>query len=84
MDGGSVRGTWREGSFTEDPEGYVKKCSGNGVILHGGPFRGPWKGRNFTVDFERKVRFCFIRRPLLLGREICKKKEGAGKGQLSP
>jgi hypothetical protein len=24
-----VRGTWRKGSFTGDPEGYVKEGSGN-------------------------------------------------------
>jgi len=30
--GSSVRGTWREGSFTGDPEGYVKKGSGNGCL----------------------------------------------------
>jgi len=26
---GSERGSWREGSFTGDPEGYVKEGSGN-------------------------------------------------------
>jgi len=25
----SVKGTWREGSFTGDPEGYVKEGSGH-------------------------------------------------------
>jgi hypothetical protein len=25
--GSSVRGTWRRGSFTEDPEGYVEEGS---------------------------------------------------------
>jgi hypothetical protein len=29
LNGSSVRGTWREGSFTGDPEGYVKDGSGN-------------------------------------------------------
>jgi hypothetical protein len=28
--GGSVRGTWREGSFTGDTEGCVKEGCGNG------------------------------------------------------
>jgi len=28
--GGPVRGMWREGFFTGDPEGYVKEGSGNG------------------------------------------------------
>jgi hypothetical protein len=27
--GRSVRGTWSEGPFTRDPEGYVKEGSGN-------------------------------------------------------
>jgi hypothetical protein len=30
--GSSVRGTWRKGSFTGDPEGYVKEGSGNGRL----------------------------------------------------
>jgi len=34
--GGSVRGTWRVGSFTGNPEGYGKKGSGNG---HLSPYR---------------------------------------------
>jgi hypothetical protein len=27
--GSSVKGTWREGSFTGSPEGYIKEGSGN-------------------------------------------------------
>lgn len=30
--GSSVRGTWKEGSFTRYPEGYVKEGSGNGHL----------------------------------------------------
>ena len=29
---GSARGPWREGSFTGNPKGYVKKGSGNGRL----------------------------------------------------
>jgi hypothetical protein len=39
--GGPARGTWRKGSFTGDPEGYVKEGSGMGVHLHRGPNGGP-------------------------------------------
>jgi len=34
--GRSVRGTWRGGSFTGDPEGYVKKAPETGISLHRG------------------------------------------------
>jgi hypothetical protein len=30
--GSSVRGTWRDASSTEDPEGYVKEESGSGHL----------------------------------------------------
>jgi len=30
--GSSVRGTWRGGSFTGDPEEYVKEGSGDGHL----------------------------------------------------
>jgi len=53
----STRETWRKGSFTGDPEGYVKEGSGMGVRLHRGPIGGPRRSHCFTWDFERKVRF---------------------------
>jgi hypothetical protein len=31
--GSSVKGTWREGSLAGDPEGYVKKGSGDGHLF---------------------------------------------------
>jgi hypothetical protein len=33
---GSVRGTWREGSYTEDSERHVIEGSGNAAILFTG------------------------------------------------
>ena len=33
----SARGTWREGSFTGDPEGHVKEGSGSGHLSPEGP-----------------------------------------------
>jgi hypothetical protein len=30
--GNSARGTWKEGSFTGNPEGYEKEGSGNGHL----------------------------------------------------
>jgi hypothetical protein len=35
--GSSARETWREGSFTGDPEGYVKRGSGTTIFLQQGP-----------------------------------------------
>jgi hypothetical protein len=55
--GGFAKGTWRDGSFTGDPEGYVKKALETGVFLHRGPVRGPGKGCCFTGDFERRRDF---------------------------
>jgi len=34
---GARRGTWKEGFFTEDPEGYLKEGSGNGHLSIGDP-----------------------------------------------
>jgi hypothetical protein len=74
--GGSARGTRKEGSFTGDPEGYIKEGSGMGVCLHRGHQWGTKGGHCFTWDSERKVRFWFIRRLGLLGnlgiwRKVC-------------
>jgi hypothetical protein len=33
---GSVKGTWREGSLSGDPEGYLEKALGMGIPLHRG------------------------------------------------
>ena len=35
--GSSVKGTWREGSFTGDPEGHVEKTLETGISFHRGP-----------------------------------------------
>jgi len=48
--GGSARGTWMEGSFTEDPEGYVKNGSGNGRLSSRGP---RWWTREGTLLYRR-------------------------------
>jgi hypothetical protein len=37
---GSVKGTWREGSFTEDSERHVLEGSGKGALLLQGSVRG--------------------------------------------
>ena len=42
--GSCVRGTWMEGSFTGDPEGYVKEGSGEGHLSPQGPRWGTRKG----------------------------------------
>jgi len=33
---GSVKGTWREGSLSGDPEGYLEKALGAGIALQRG------------------------------------------------
>jgi len=40
------------GSFTGDPEGYVKGGSGNGHLSPEGPRWGTWRGGSFTGDIE--------------------------------
>jgi len=55
-----MRGTWREGSFTGDPEGYAKQGSGNERLFPSGlrfwgtqrdaPFLQPLKeGKDFFI-----------------------------------
>jgi hypothetical protein len=41
--GDCARGTWREGSFTGDPEGYTKEDSGDGHLSPYSPHWGSWK-----------------------------------------
>ena len=64
----SLRGTWRGGSFTGDPERYKEESFGS-VSLSVGALLGilnGWGGGLFTGDFERQT------------------KDGSGNGQLSP
>jgi hypothetical protein len=50
--GRSVIGTWREGSFAGDPEGYVEKALETGIPSHRGPNGNLVEG-SCTRDFER-------------------------------
>jgi hypothetical protein len=52
--GSSDRGTWREGSFTGGPEGYIKEGSGDGHLSLQEPHWGMWTGGSFTGDFKRQ------------------------------
>jgi len=54
--GHSVNGTWREGSFTGDPEGYVQEGSGDGHCSIGA-LLGNLEGGSFIMDFERWMRW---------------------------
>jgi len=38
-----VKGTWREDSLVEDPEGYVEKALETGFSFHRGPVWGTWR-----------------------------------------
>jgi len=40
----SVKGAWREGSFSGEPERYVKQSSEMGVCFHRGPVFGEHGG----------------------------------------
>ena len=51
--GTSARGTWREGSFTGDPERYVTESSGNAYLSLQTPHWGTWWEGSFTGEFER-------------------------------
>ena len=42
--GSSVKGTWKEGSLAEDPEGYVEKALETGISSHRGPIAEPVRG----------------------------------------
>ena len=46
--GSSARGTWRESSFTGDPEGYVKEGSGKRHLSPLGPRLVTWKGAHLS------------------------------------
>jgi len=54
-----MRGTWREGSFTGDPERYVSKAlkMGWASVSIGTPFWGNMEGRSLLRAFERKENF---------------------------
>jgi hypothetical protein len=38
-----VKGTWRKGFLTGDPEGYVEKALKTGISFHRGPAWGTWR-----------------------------------------
>jgi len=41
--GSSVKGTWREGFPTGDPEGYVEEALEMGISFHRSPVWGTWR-----------------------------------------
>ena len=49
--GSSMRGTWRDGSFTGDPEGYAKALE-MGVCFHNGPVLRNMGGLPFLWPFR--------------------------------
>ena len=57
---GSMRGTWRDGSFTENPERYAKQGSGNRRLFHWVPLLGNMKGRSFLRIFDRRENFLYL------------------------
>jgi hypothetical protein len=71
--GSSVRGNWREGSFTADAEGYVKADSGN---RHLSQYR-PRSGSCWRIIYWRHYR----KNEGRLERYV---KEGSRKGSVSP
>jgi hypothetical protein len=53
LQGKSMRGTWKEGSFTGDPERYVKALEWASVSI-GAPLLCNIKGHSFLRAFEIK------------------------------
>ena len=49
---GSVKGTWREGSLSGGPEGYLEKALETGISLHRGSDLGNLEEGSSTGDFE--------------------------------
>ena len=47
-----MKGTWREGSFTGDSEGYIQEGSGDGHLSIVAQL-GNLEGGSFTRNFER-------------------------------
>jgi hypothetical protein len=78
-----MRGTWWEGSFTGDPEGYAKYGSGNGCLFPLVSRSVEHGGRSFSRTFERRVKFLFYQQKFYeeFERHV---KEGSGNRQLSP
>jgi hypothetical protein len=56
-----MRGTWREGSFTGDPERYAKYRSGNGRVPIEAPLLGKWRDAPFLGPLREGKNF-LIRR----------------------
>ena len=38
-----MKGTWREGAFAWDPEGYLEKSMETGISFRGGSAKGTWR-----------------------------------------
>jgi hypothetical protein len=67
-----VKGTWRGGSFTGDPEGYVEEGSGDGNLSIGAPMEKLEGGLNYRGHGEMDVGCLSIGAPLGdLGRGVC-------------
>jgi len=54
--GSSVRGTWRRGTFTEGPEGHVKKVQETGISLHSGTAGEPAGGAHLLGTLKDRWR----------------------------
>jgi len=48
-----MKGTWREGSFTRDPERYIKALE-MGVCFHRAPILGNMEGCSFLRVSEKR------------------------------
>jgi hypothetical protein len=73
---GARRGTWKEGFFTEDPEGYLKEGSGNGHLSIGDPL-GTMEGAGaILLGTLRESRIMFYRDKLDCWRlrEVCERR----------
>jgi len=57
--GSFVRGTWKEGSFTGDPETLLIKALATGNSLHKAPFWGTWGDFPFLGPSREEKNFFY-------------------------
>jgi hypothetical protein len=70
--GRSVKGTWRGGSFTGDPEGYIEEGSGDGNLSIGALMGKLEEGLIYRGHGEMDIGCLSVGAPLGdLGRGVC-------------
>jgi len=81
--GDSMRGTWREGSFTGDPERYVKALEWVSISI-GALLLGDVDGCSFLRAFETKIYIEICKNSLITGITFHRGPTGEPGGDLLP